>query len=233
MLSPLAKSDLAALRLSGYAPTDEEIVRLNDLALAIERGKETTPANHPRYAFAGTTILHEPTVGALEWWLQFGKDSAITNDARLMTYFFMLANARHVAYLSTLQHPADIRKAVKEWRARVDATVEELWRACLYVKHGEESAAGKPEVHSSLDDSEQLDLLWRDLIAAAGALHVKPDDLKTCTHSALVDALLQASLFAHVPMKKSIAEDYMAYRKLLREIEDRGAKEKEVEHGGQ
>ncbi len=233
MLSPLAKSDLAALRLAGFEPSDEEIIRLNDLALAIERGKETTPANHPRYAFAGTTVLHEPTVGALEWWLQFGKDSAITNDARLLTYFFMLANSRHVAYLQTLQNPADIRKAVKEWKKRVDATVEELWRACLYVKHGEDSAGGKPEIHSSLDNDEQLDLLWRDLIAAAGALHVSPDDLKTCTHSALVDSLLQASLFAHVPMKKSIAEDYIAYRKLIREIEDRGAKEKELEDGGQ
>lgn len=69
-----------------------------------------------------------------------------------MTYFFMMAHSRHVAYLQTLQSPIEIRKAVKEWKARVDATVEELWRACLYVKNGDESAAGKQEMRSSLDD---------------------------------------------------------------------------------
>lgn len=234
MLSELAKSDLAALRQAGYCPTDEEVIKLNDLALAIERGKDTTPANHPRYAFAGTTVLHEPTVGALEWWIQFGKDSAMTNDARLMTYFFMMANSRHVVYLQSLQSPIDIRKAVKEWKSRVDATVEELWRACLYVKNGDESAAGKQEVHSSLDDDAQLDILWQDLIATAGALHVSPEELKTCTHSVLVEALMQASMFAHVPMKKSVAQDYIAYRQTLRQIEDRGEKQKkEAENGGQ
>ena len=221
MLSEIAKSDLAALRQAGYCPTDEEIVKLNDLALAIERGKDTTPANHPRFAFAGTTVLHEPTVGALEWWIQYGKDSSMTSEGQLMTYFFMMSNARHIDYLDTLQRPSDIRKAVKSWKTRVDATVEELWRACLYVKNGDESAAGKEEIHSSLDDEAQLDLLWKELIAAAGALHVSPEELKTCTRSALVDALLQASLFAHVPMKKSVAQDYIAYRKLLKDIESR------------
>ena len=221
MLSELAKSDLAALRQAGYCPTDEEVVKLNDLALAIERGKDTTPANHPRYAFAGSVVLHEPTVGALEWWIQFGQDSSNTNDGRLMTYFFMMANARHVGYLEKLQRPIDIRKAVKSWKSRIDATVEELWRACLYVKHSDESAAGKPEIRTTLDDQEQLDLLWKELISAAGALHLNPEDLKTCTRSTLVDSLLQASLFAHVPMKKSVAQDYIAYRQLLKEIESR------------
>jgi hypothetical protein len=196
----------------------------------IERGRDTTPANHPRFAFAGTTVLHEPTVGALEWWFQFGKDSSYTNDGRLMTYFFMMANSRHVAYLQTLQTPSEIRKAVKQWKSRIDATVEELWRACLYVKNGDESAVGEQKMVSSLDDDEQLDLLWNDLIAASGALHVSPDELKTCTHSVLIDALMKASMFAHVPMKKSVAQDYIAYRQTLREIEDRGKKE-ELENG--
>lgn len=225
MLSELAKSDLAALRAAGFSPTDEEIIRLNDLALMIERGRDTTPANHPRYAFAGTVVLHEPTIGALEWWFQFGRDAARTNDGRLMTYFFMMAHARNVAYLQTMQTPTEIRKAVKQWKSRIDATMDELWRACLYVKNGDESAAGKQEMHTSMDDDQQLDILWRDLILAAGALHISPDELKTCTHSALIDALMQASMFAHVPMKKSVAQDYIAYRKILRSIEERGKTE--------
>lgn len=229
MLSELAKTDLAALRQSGFSPTDEEVVKLNDLALEIERGRETTPANHPRFAFAGSVVLHEPTIGALEWWAQFGKDAAFTDGGRLMTYFFMMAHARNVEYLNTLERASDIRKAVKEWKRRVDATQEELWRACLYVKHGTESAGGDPVVYTSLDEDERMDVLWHDLIQAAGALHINPEDLKTQTHSALVDALIQASVFAHVPMKRSVAGNYIAYRQILKEIEARGKDEKKTE----
>lgn len=232
MLSKTAEIDLKALRDAGYSPSDAEVVRLNDLALEIERGRDTTPANHPRFAFAGSVVLHEPTVGALEWWEEFGKDAAFTDDGRLMTYFFMMAHARNVDLLETLERPRDVRRAVKEWKRRVDATRDELWRACLYVKHGAESAAGDPVVATSLSEDEALDILWNDLIQAAGALHLRPDDLKTLTRSALVDTLLQASVFAHVPMKKSVAGNYIAYRQELKKIEERGKKDGEVGEDG-
>ena len=67
------------------------------------------------------------------------------------------------------------------------------------------------------------------MIIAAGALHLNPDDLKTCTRSVLVDTMLQASLFAHIPMNKSIAEDYIAYRQVIRQIEDRATEESKKE----
>lgn len=226
MLSELARADLAALRQAGFDPTDEDVVKLNDLALEIERGRDTTPANHPRFAFAGSVVLHEPTVGSLIWWDEFGKDAAFTNDGRLMTYFFMLAHSRRLDYLATLETPREIRKAVKAWKKRIDATQDELWRACLYVKHGAESAGGNPVVRTSLGEGEALDILYNDLIQAAGALHVHPDELKTLTHSALLDSLIQASVFAHVPMKKSVAGNYIAYRRLMKQIEERGKAEK-------
>ena len=68
MLTELARQDLKALRAQGFNPTDEEIVALNDLAIRIERGQNTTPYNMPRIGFAGSCVLHEPTVGALQWW---------------------------------------------------------------------------------------------------------------------------------------------------------------------
>ena len=113
---------MAALRQQGFKPTDEEVVKLNDLAVRIERGKETTPANMPRVGFAGSVVLHEPTIGAIEWWNDFGHDAAWTNDGRLETYFFMLAHARSLDYLMSLQRPKDIRNAVRKWKKRVDAT---------------------------------------------------------------------------------------------------------------
>lgn len=137
MLSEMAKNDLLALRQQGLTPTDEEIIALNDIALRLEHGKETTPANAPRVAFAGNVVFHEPTLGALEWWYAFGSSAPRSTKWRVYTYFFMLANAKNLDYLDTLETPKAINKAVAKWLKGVSATEAELWRALWYVKFGE------------------------------------------------------------------------------------------------
>lgn len=140
MLSELAKNDLAALRQQGFCPTDEEVVKLNDIALRIERGKDTTPANAPRVAFAGNIVLHEPTIGFIKWWYDFGKDSAKSDAVRILTYVFGLVHARRLDVLSKLQTSDEIGDAVAEWAKGVNATENEIWRAMMYVKYGESEA---------------------------------------------------------------------------------------------
>lgn len=223
MLSKMAKSDLDALRQGGHHPTDEDIIRLNDLALKIERGKDTTPANMPRIAFAGNIILHEPTIGAMQWWNDYGQDACFSNKGRLMTHYFSLAHAKDVEYLNTLTKPSDIRKAVGEWKKKVDATEDELWRALCWVKYGNgdiDENPNKEKILSSLDDQEQMDMLWMSVIASAGAVGLTPDDLKTTTQSEMLQLMVQANLLAHNPMKQSVARDYIAYRQLLKKIEE-------------
>lgn len=229
MLTNTVKNDLAALRQQGYNPTDEEVVKLNDLAIRIERGKDTTPANMPRIGFAGNVVLHEPTIGAIEWWHNFGRDAAWTNDGRLETYFFMLANARNLDYLETLQCPKDVRNAVKLWKEHVDATHQELWRAMMWVKYGADDVWKEMQdtIHDEMNDEAAMDMLWSNVIVAAGALGVMPNDLKTHTQSELVAALIEANIHAHIPMKQSIAKEYMAYRQIMRQIEERGTATKE------
>lgn len=102
MFSELAKNDLIALRQQGFEPTDEEIIKLNDLGMQIEVGKDTTIVNHPRFAYAGNIVFHEPTIGALEWWWSVGHDAAWTAKGQLHTHFFMLAHARDIGLLCTL-----------------------------------------------------------------------------------------------------------------------------------
>lgn len=225
MLSKMAKNDLMSLREQGYQPTDEEIIKLNDLALKIERGKETTPANMPRIAFAGNIILHEPTIGSMQWWNDYGQDACFSNKGRLMTHYFSLFHAKDVEYLNTLTKPCDIRKAVREWKKTVDATEDELWRALCWVKWGNgdmDENPNKEKILSSIDDQEQMDMLWMTVIASAGSLGLTPDDLKTTTKSEMVHLMVQANLLAHIPMKQSVARDYIAYRQLLKTIEERG-----------
>ena len=221
------------MRAAGYEPTDEEIIRLNDLAIRIERGKETTPANMPRVGFAGNVVLHEPTIGAVEWWNDFGRDAAFTSNGRLMTYFFTLAHARNLDFLNTLQKPKDVRAAVKKWKKSIDATQDELWRAMMWVKFGTEELEVEiqKKVEASIEDEEAMDEMWYRVIMSAGALGVLPNDLKTHTMSELIGSLVQANIHARIPMKQSVAKDYMAYRQLMRQIEDRGTKKKEVENG--
>lgn len=218
MLTKTAAEDLKALRAAGHVPTDEDVVALNDLALRIERGRDTTPANHPRTAFAGDVALHEPTVGALEWWLDFGRDAALTAAGRTETYFFMFANARRVDWLRTLDEPKKVRAAVREWKKGVNATEAELWRAVWWCKWGD---GEPPEDGAELGDEEVKNALWDTVLAAAGALQKAPEELRHETQSALRDAVMRVNVRAGLRMKQSVARDYVAYREKLREIEAR------------
>lgn len=221
MLTKTAKNDLASLRENGFNPTDEEIIQLNDLALKIERGNETTPANMPRVAFAGNVVLYEPTIGSLEWWHNFGENASWSNQWRLFVYFFMLANAKNLELLDSLQTPKQINKAVKQWLKTIDATEDELWRALFYVKFGYED----PEIKDDDDvDENTCDALWETLCMTAGMMNVSPESLRTQTQSTLVSCLVKSSLKAHIPMKRSVAQDYIKYRQLMKKIEDRGGK---------
>lgn len=222
MFSELAKNDLKRLRDEGYSITDEEVVALNDLAVQIEAGKETTVANHPRFAFAGNVVLHEPTVGALEWWWSYGNDAAWTTKGKLNTYYFMLAHARDVELLAPLQKPSDINKAVKIWLKSVNATDGELFRALMYVKHGTEYVEEEPNKKT---EDDGLDSIWNLLLLCSGQMGVKPDDLKTCTQTELMH-LIKHSAKAGLQIKPSIAKQYIKYQMLVKQIESRGK-----EHG--
>lgn len=227
MLSKTAEIDLKALRSAGYAPTDEEIVKLNDLALRIERGKDMTPANMPRFALAGNVVLHEPTVGAELWWNDYGKDLFVTDKRRMLAYVFMCAHARDVKFLNSVQDPSEARKTILKWAKSVDATESEIWRAVLWIKCGSEEIAAEIDesVKTSLADEERRNALWLSIIAASSATGISPSDLETKTRSELDGMLMYANLLAHIPMKANVASDYIAYRQLIRGIEDRGAKE--------
>lgn len=219
MFAKLAQIDLERLKEQGYEPTYEDVIALNDLAVQIENGKDTTAANHPRFAFAGNVVLHEPTVGALEWWWSFGRDAAWTNEGKLHTYFFMLAHSRDIEFLKVLERPRDINKAVKVWMKDVGATDGELFRALLYVKNGTCECQGEDD--DDKDPDSNLDALNRMLLICAGQTGVKVEDLKTRTQSQLVH-LIRTSAKGGLTLKPSIANLYIKYQMLIRKIEDRG-----------
>ena len=222
MFAELAKHDLARLRANGYDVTDEEVIALNDLAVQIESGKDTTVANHPRFAHAGNVVLHEPTIGALEWWWAYGHDAAWTSKGQLRTHFFMLAHSRDLGLLNSLQTASAINKAVRTWLKGVGATDDELLRAMMFVKHGVNwiLPTEKPQPP---DADKRLDHLFTLLSIAAGQTGIKPEDLKTQTETQLMQMLAMSGK-AGLQFKPSIATLYIRYQQMIRRIEERGKK---------
>ena len=221
MFAEMAKRDIARLRAEGYLPTDEEVIRLNDLAVLIEKGKETTPANHPRFAFAGNVVLHEPTIGALEWWWGYGQDAFWLSGWKLRAHYFMLAHARRLDILTPLKRQEDVRRAVKAWLRGVGATDDELFRALMYVKHGFDNAVARDVDVPPADPDAELDALDRIIMETAGKSGVPPSEVRTLTRLES-DALLRAACRAGEIPSPSTAKLYMKYRETVRGIEARG-----------
>jgi len=221
MFAEMAKRDIARLRKEGYAPTDEEVVRMNDLAVLIEKGKETTPANHPRFAFAGNVVLHEPTIGALEWWWGYGQDAFWLSSWKLRAHYFMLAHARRLDILTPLKRQEDVRRAVKAWLRGVGATDDELFRALMYVKHGFDNAVARDVDAPTVDPDAELDALDGLLMEAAGKSGIPPSELRTLTKLES-DALLRSACRAGEIPSPSTSKLYMKYRETVRGIEARG-----------
>lgn len=53
---------------AGLRPTFQDIIRLNALALEVERMRASFAENElPRVSFLGDAVFHEPTIGSEMW----------------------------------------------------------------------------------------------------------------------------------------------------------------------
>lgn len=221
MISKMAKSDLISLREQGYQPTDEDIIKLNDLALKIERGKETTPANMPRIAVVGNVVLHEPTIGAIQWWEEYGKNASYTSELKMMVYYWTLAFANEVEYINQFKTHREIQREVKKWMKKLNCTEEQLWKGLLWVKFGgDHDNPNDEKVKEILDDEQTMNYIWSMVLKVSSSTGTKVEDLMTRTPTELSYMLVQSYLLAHIPMKQSVADDYIAYRMLMKKIEE-------------
>ena len=223
MLSKMAKNDLMSLREQGYQPTDEEIIKLNDLALKIERGKETTPANMPRIAVVGNVVLHEPTVGSIQWWENFGKNASYCDEMKMMVYYWTLTYATEVDYLNKFKSHREIFKEVKNWSKKLTCTEEQLWKGLLWVKFGGDNEnPNDQKIKEILDDEQTMNYIWSIVLKVSSSTGIKVEELMTRTQTELSYMLVQSYILAHIPIKQSVADNYIAYRMLIKKIEERG-----------
>lgn len=243
MISKLAKGDFEDLKAQGLAPTLEDFDRLNQIALRLKDGAETTCANFPRVGWAGDVPFFEPTLQAFAWYHGFAVRYAKNEETENTFWAFALAHAREPGYFRSLETPEAIEKAVGEWAAALPVTCEEIFRACRYAARGFDDAqpasngSGEqsPGITHRADKSaaaKNLESVERILAKACAALHATPDALMHETPTRLDRLCEAAAVELGRPLTRDEARLHADYDLTLREITLRLIAEKEAAGNG-
>lgn len=67
-----------------------------------------------------------------------------------------------------------------------------------------------------------MNYIWSMVLKVSSSTGIKPEDLMARTQTELSYMLVQSYILAHMPIKQSVADDYIAYRMLMKKIEERG-----------
>lgn len=235
MLSDLARCDLEDLRSEGLRPTDEDIIRLNTLALQISNGIETTAFNLPRFAIAGGVMFWEMTMAALEWYHTM-RAIAPDEETKDRLLAFASAHGRKPGFFLPLYDPKAATDAVNAFYAALPATWEEVVRAVGYATLGndhafpEETAISKRRGETPAEkERKYLSSLQERLSKAAAVTGFSFDDLMVQTPSRLNGYIFAAHCEAGEELKENHAAAHAAYLATLKVIAERLRKEKHDE----
>lgn len=228
MVSALAREDWEDMRAEGLAPTLDDFDRLNQLALRLTDGAETTAANFPRVGWAGDVPFFEPTFQAFAWYHGFARRTAADAETEGTLWAFALAHAREPHFFDALTTPEAIDAAASKWAASLPATRGEVSRACRYAALGFDDA--RPEEKAPEADggpryradrsaaAESLSALEEALARACAALHAAPDALKREAPSRCERLCEAAAVELGRPMRKDEARLRAEYGLALREM---------------
>lgn len=223
MVAPLAKDDFEDLQAQGLKPTLEDFDRLNQLALRLQDGEETTTANFPRVGWAGDIPFHQPTLAAFSWYYGYALRAAANSETEFTFWAFALAHAREPGFFAALKTPEQIEPAVRAWSESIAATHDEIVRACRYASRGFDDAEpaknGNPQHRADKSAAaENLRRVEEQLVAACAALKCAPNALMGETQTRL-DALCEAAAIElGREMKRDEARLRAEYDLTLREI---------------
>lgn len=233
MVADLARDDFEDLRAEGLNPTLDDFDRLNQLALRLEAGAETTPANHPRIGWAGDVPFREPTAAALMW-LQDCASRLDGDDARQAAFYFACAHAARPDVFKGLDAPKDIRRALKEWLRTLPCTVREMARACHYAAWGfDDAVPAEPELARAHREKsgrgkgvENMERLERIASQAAALTGIPYSELLAQTPSRLNAMVVAVQVEAGACLKLDVAKVQVRYSATLKEIRERLERER-------
>ena len=211
MVAELAKGDWEDLQAQGLNPTLEDFDRLNQLALRLTAGAETTAANFPRIGWAGDVPFFQPTMQVYFWYHNHAARMAANEETEFTLWAYALAHGRIPGFFCGLESPEEINAAVMKWAASLPVCREEVARACRYAAVGfDDAEAARPEAahdprHRADRNAaaENLAALEKRLARACAALKVAPSELMAETPTRL-DMLCEA---AAVELGKEMVRD--------------------------
>ena len=234
MIAELAREDFEDMRAEGLQPTLDDFDRLNQLALRLEDGAETTPANHPRIGWAGDVPFHEPTACALMWLQDYADHVKCDAQTRQTFFYFACAHATDPKAFEGLESPRQIARAVKDWLRRLPCTEREMARACHYATWGFDDAVPAPTERKMeymrrtgrTAAMENLAKLERVMAQAAACTGLSYFDLLAQTPSRLNAMVVAAQVEAGSTVSLDVAKAQADYSGTLREIRMRLEKER-------
>jgi hypothetical protein len=177
MLSEMAKEDIAYLTGKGVKLSPGQIVRLNDLALLVERGPEAASFVHaPRVAWAGSTPVYEPTIQMHVWFESFARVWWCGNSLTL-ALAWACAHADRKRFFLRWRDERATRMELERWQRSLDCTFDQLNVALDYALNGAASAddaQSAPDAPPAVDGCPYADIV-SDAVAAG--LGLSPDEL--------------------------------------------------------
>lgn len=152
MVSSLAISDVRSLVSSGVVLTPAEIIRLNDLAVAIERVQDVAETcEAPRVAWLGNTPVYQRTIAAESWYSKYAC-RWWRGDSLYYALAWCCAHAVEPGFFADYTDEKTTRKVIVNWWRSLSVTKTQAEAALVYVMFGEIDIAG-----SEQDQEEELD----------------------------------------------------------------------------
>lgn len=238
MIAELAREDWEDLKGEGLNPTLADFDRLNQLALRIERGAETTAANAPRIGWVDDTPFYEPSVAALQWLYDFAYRCPADDATYNAAFYFACAHARKPETFNGLETPKAIEKALKKWLRSLPCTAREMERACMFAAYGfDDAVAAKTVMRKQREANDGMTAQARNakhlegIVASACALGMPYLDLLASTPSRLNAMIIAAQIDAGLVVSRDVIKMQVDYTETLKEIRERLTAEKEANDG--
>lgn len=149
MVSETALADIdTMIKEKGLSPTPHDIIRINALALRVERaGDPDSCVNAPRICWLFNVAIHEPTIQAELWIAEVAEELSSTRGVMDTLSVYACAHGRVPGFFNRIMmnNATAIKARVAFWASRNlwKVTPRQIKAALDYVTHGDNPETGE------------------------------------------------------------------------------------------
>jgi len=201
MTSKLAKSQVELWQKEGLAPAFEDIIKLNDVGLKVERGSDMYSfAACPRLAFLGDAVLREPTIAKRIWMDEAQRLFADGVETKLYVAAWSLAaDDKNLPSLSDKKKIGELAAKFRD-DVLLKCTETQILAAIDYVLNGDKvqyeelDDAGKKSLDAVYDVPVEDQSLAKQLLLAAFTYNIPAEAADYALLEDLQNMLLVAAM---------------------------------------